>query len=90
MGDKPNIPQRLVTLLILGFFMILVGIMILVAANILYSRSDSTNSSIFIFIWPFPIVLAAGSSTVLLVLFAIILAVLGFIMFWMLLRENKV
>jgi uncharacterized membrane protein len=89
-GDKPNMPQRFATLLFLGFFVTLAGIVILVAANILYSRSVSTNSSIFIFVWPFPIVLAAGSSTVLLVLFVIILAVLVFITLRMLLRENKV
>jgi uncharacterized membrane protein len=89
MSDRPNAPERLVTLLLLGFSMIFAGIVILVAANILYSRSESTNPSIFIFVWPFPIVLAAGSNTVLLVLFAIILAVLVFIMFRMLLRESK-
>jgi uncharacterized membrane protein len=89
-GDKPNMPQRFVTLLFLGFFVILAGIMILVAANILYSRSVSTNSSIFIFVWPFPIVLAPGSNTLLPVLFAIVLAVFGFIILYMLLRESKV
>jgi uncharacterized membrane protein len=89
MGDKPNMPPRLMILLLLGFFMILAGTVILVVANVLYGRSASTNSNVFIFVWPFPIVLAVDSGTVLLVLIGIIVTVLGFIMFWMLLRENK-
>jgi len=74
-------------LFIIGFFIIFTGIMILMVAAVL--SGDSVNFGALIFIGPFPIVVGVGPEAALMVLFAIILAVLGIIMFLILRGEMK-
>ncbi len=79
--------QRFLILFIIGFLIILAGIIILMVAAVL--SDGSVNFGALIFIGPFPIVVGAGPEATWMVLFAIILAVLGIIMFLILRREMK-
>jgi uncharacterized membrane protein len=86
-GEQSSVFQKFFLLFIIGFFLIFVGIIILMVAAVL--SDGSVNFGAFIFIGPFPIVVGAGPEAPLMVLFAIILAVLSIIMFLVLRREMK-
>lgn len=76
--------NRFIMLLFVGFIMIVLGLVLLTAAALL---SEAGNASVggFVWIFPFfPIVFGAGPEARWLALFAIILAVLGVIMFFVL------
>jgi uncharacterized membrane protein len=67
-------------LFILGFFIFFIGVIILMAAAMIYG-GGSANFGAVIFIGPFPIVIGAGPEATLMVFFGIILAVLSVVMF---------
>jgi uncharacterized membrane protein len=73
-------PQKILILFIVGFFIIFIGIIILMVATTLYSQG-SANFGAVIFIGPIPIVVGAGPHATWMVLFAIILAALSIVMF---------
>jgi len=85
-NDKSSRPQKFLILLIIGFFIIFLGIIVLLVAAMLYSEG-STNFGGVIFIWFIPIVFGAGPEATWMVIFAIILAVLSIIMFLILRKE---
>jgi uncharacterized membrane protein len=85
-GNKSSGPKKFLILFLIGFVMILVGIMILVTVALFYGGS-TINFGAVIFIGPFPIVIGVGPDAGLMVLFAITLAVLSIIMFLILRRE---
>lgn len=85
--EQSSVFQKFFLLFIIGFFLIFVGIIILMVAAVL--SDGSANFGAFIFIGPFPIVVGAGPEAPLMVLFVIILAVLSIIMFLVLRRERK-
>ena len=87
-GDEQNKPQKFLILFIIGFFIIFIGIIILIIATALYGES-SANFGGVIFIWFIPIVFGAGPESKWMVLFAIILAVLGVIMLLIMRSEMK-
>lgn len=87
-NDENTMPQKFLTLFIVGFFMTLIGVIILMVATMLYGE-DSVNFGALIFIGPIPIVIGAGPQAGLMVLFAIILAVLSIIMFLVMRREKQ-
>jgi len=84
--DKSGRPQKFLILLILGFFIISLGIIILMIATILYG-DGSANFGGVIFIWFIPIVFGAGPEATWMIIFAIIFAVLSIIIFLILRRE---
>ncbi len=87
-NDETSIFRKFLILFIIGFFIIFVGIIILMVAAVL--SGDSVNFGALIWIIPFfPIVVGAGPEASWMVLFAIILGVLGIIMFLILRREMK-
>ena len=86
-GEQPSVFQKFFLLFIIGFFLIFVGIIILMVAAVL--SDGSANFGAFIFIGPFPIVVGAGPEAPLMVLFVIILAVLSIIMFLVLTKQMK-
>lgn len=86
-NGESNVFRKFLILFIIGFFIIFTGIMILMVAAVF--SGDSVNFGALIFIGPFPIVVGVGPEAALMVLFAIILAVFGIIMFLMLRREMK-
>jgi uncharacterized membrane protein len=79
-NNEPNRPQKFLMLLVIGFFIIFVGIIILMVVALFYGKG-SVNFGAIIFIGPVPIVVGAGPEATWMVLFAIILAVLSIIMF---------
>lgn len=85
-NDGQNGSKKFFVLFILGFFIVLVGIIILIAAAMLYS-DGSVNFGGFILIGPFPIVIGAGQQAPLMAVFAIILGVISIIMFLVLRRR---
>lgn len=86
-SEQSSVFQKFFLLFIIGFFLIFVGIIILMVATVL--SDGSANFGAFIFIGPFPIVMGAGPEALWMILFAIILAVLSVIMFLVLRRERK-
>jgi len=83
---KPSYPQKFLMLWILGFVIMLIGIIILIITALFYSNG-STNVGGVIFIWFIPIVFGFGPEAAWTILFAIILAVLSLIIFLLLKRE---
>jgi len=88
-AESPSNGQRkFLMLFIIGFFIIFLGIMILIIATLVYGEG-SANFGGIIFIWFIPIVFGVGPESRWMVLFAIILAVLGIAMLLIMRREIK-
>ncbi|MEM2104075.1 MAG: DUF131 domain-containing protein [Candidatus Bathyarchaeia archaeon] len=81
-----SVYKRFLALLFAGFFIILFGAILLVAAAMLSEGGDASFGGV-IFIWFFPIVFGAGPQASWLILFAIILAVLSIVMFFIMRKE---
>ncbi len=79
--------KRFLTLFFVGFFIILLGAIFLVASALLYGGENTSFGGV-IFIWFFPIVFGAGPEAQWLILFAIILGVLSIIMFFILRKRG--
>jgi len=79
-----TIPLRL---FLLGFFLMFVGVVFLIVAAALQGDT-SISGGLVIFIGPFPIILGAGPYAFLAVLFAVILTIVGFVVFFWL-RKTK-
>jgi uncharacterized membrane protein len=82
-----NASSRFSLLLILGFAMVIVGIILILIAAALYG--GSANAGAVIFIGPFPIVIGAGPDVTWIVLFSIILAVLSVVVFLIINRKIR-
>jgi len=79
-----TIPLRL---FLLGFFLMLVGVVFLIAAAALQGNANASGALV-IFIGPIPIVLGAGPHASLALLLAVILTIVGFVLFFWL-RKTK-
>lgn len=77
--------QSFLILFIIGFFLFFIGVTVLMAAAVLSDGSASFGAVIFV--GPFPIVVGVGPEVTWMVLFALILAVLSILMFFVLRRE---
>ena len=78
--DGVAVSNRFVLILILGFALVVVGVVVIFVAAVFY-RSGSVSGGAVIFIGPFPIVIGAGPDASWLVLFSIIIAVLSIVVF---------
>ncbi|MGQ9507401.1 MAG: TIGR00304 family membrane protein [Candidatus Bathycorpusculaceae bacterium] len=89
-AETPSSKQQkfLILLFIIGFFIIFLGIIILIIASLVYGEG-SVNFGGAIFIWFIPIVFGAGPESQWMILFAIVLAILGIAMFLIMHREIK-
>ena len=67
-------------LLLLGFALIFLGMIFLIASSILYGNVQTTTC-IVIFVGPVPIILGTGPYSVFAILFATILTILGIVFF---------
>lgn len=74
--------EGFLALLFIGFFVVLVGV-VLLAVSAVFSEGQISFGG-FVFIGPFPIVFGAGPEAPWLVLFAVILGVLSVIMLFVL------
>lgn len=80
--------RHFIILFFIGFFIILAGIIIMVAAALL-SGEGTGGFGGFILIGPFPIVFGAGPGATWLALFAIILGILSVMLFLILWRKRS-
>lgn len=79
-------PQNFLILFFIGFFLVFVGIIILIVTAILYGEVSS-NLGTIIFIGPIPIVVGAGPKAAWMVLLAIVIAVVSIVMFLIMRRK---
>lgn len=86
-NDESSVFQRFLMFFVIGFFIICVGVIILMVAVVL--SNGSTGFGVRIFIGPFPMVIGAGLQVTWIVLFVLVLAILSIVMFRILHRENK-
>jgi uncharacterized membrane protein len=82
-----TVTNRLFLFLILGFALVVVGIIVILISTVLYSGGSASAAAV-IFIGPFPIVIGAGPDVTWIVLFSIILVVLSVVVF--LLMNKKI
>lgn len=91
-GDKAeesvNVSSMLFLLLISGFVLIFVGVVVILIDAMLQSNG-SASSGVVIFIGPFPIVIGAGPDVSVILLFSVILAMLGVVVFWVMNRKMR-
>ncbi len=85
-AKEPWVKGFLVMFLI-GFFVVLAGIIFLVVAAL--SSEGSISFGGFVLIGPFPIVFGGGPGAPWLVLFAIILGIISLIMFLIMWKSRK-
>lgn len=86
--DNPEHPVRNITmkLFFIGFLLIFTGVIIVIIAAVLNGNSNVTGGLI-IFVGPIPIILGSGPYAFYAILFAIMLTIVGFIIFFFL-REK--
>jgi uncharacterized membrane protein len=85
-SDESTGITRVLALFVLGFLIVLLGIIILAVATLVSGGSASYGGVIFI--GPIPIVFGAGPQATWLISFAIVLAALSIIVF-LLMRRNR-
>ena len=81
-----EVSGRLLTFLFIGFAIIIIGIILVVVASLLASGSSSVGGVIFI--GPFPIVFGVGPEAAWLIVISIIIAVVMFVLFFLLRRKG--
>ncbi len=86
-NNKFNTSQKILILFIMGFFITLVGIIILILATVIFGEG-STNFGALIFIGPIPIVVGVGPDITWIVLLTIILTVLSIILLLIMRKET--
>jgi len=74
-------------LFLIGFSLMFVGVVVLIVATVLQGDANASFASV-IFIGPIPIILGAGPHALLALLLAVILTILGFVVFFWL-RKTK-
>jgi uncharacterized membrane protein len=82
------VSSRFVLLLILGFALIVVGVIVIFITAVFYGGGSVSGGAV-IFIGPFPIVIGAGPDASWLVLFSIIIAVLSIVVFSVMNRKMR-
>jgi len=80
-----TIPMKL---FVVGFLLAFVGIIFLIIAAALQGNS-SVSGGLIIFVGPIPIVLGAGPYAFFAILLAVILTIIGFIMFFLLRKQSS-
>jgi uncharacterized membrane protein len=81
-----TVSSRLFLFLILGFSLVVVGIIVILISTVLYGGGSASAGAV-IFIGPFPIVIGAGPDVTWIVLFSIILVVLSVVVFLVMNRK---
>jgi len=74
-------------LFFLGFFLMFVGIVVLIVAAVLQGEMSASFASV-IFIGPIPIILGAGPHALFAIVLAVVLTIVGFVVFFWL-RATK-
>ena len=79
-NSERHLDRKFLALFLLGFFIMLAGILVLVMVAAL-SGNSSVNFGGVIFIGPIPIVFGAGPDALALIVLSMVLAVLSIVMF---------
>ena len=74
------VSRRILALFTIGFFLVLIGIAVIIVASLSSDQNGSASMGAVIFIGPFPIVLGVGPDASWLITVSIILAVLAIVM----------
>lgn len=85
-GEAVNVSKEPLILLFVGLSVLIAGIAVITVASTLEGGSSSFGGVIFI--GPFPIVFGAGPDAAWLVTLSIIIAVLMFVLFFVLRRKS--
>jgi len=85
--EEALMSATLFKLFFLGFFLTFAGVVVLIVAAALQGGANASGALV-IFIGPFPIILGAGPHASLALLLAVILTIVGFVMFFWL-RKTK-
>lgn len=72
---------------LIGFFLIFVGVILLIAAALVQARDSNTSAGIIIFIGPVPIIIGAGPHALFAILLAAALTVSCLFLFFLLRRK---
>jgi len=72
-------------LFLLGFFLMFVGIIVLVVAALSQGNVDFSGV-VAVFVGPVPIILAAGPYAPFLIVLAVVLTIIGFVVFFLMQR----
>ena len=86
-NEKSGLFRKSLMLFILGFFIIFVGVTVLIVATVLLDNLQSFG--VLIFIGPFPIVVGIGPETSWMALLVVVLTILSIIVFVMSCRKMK-
>src|SRR3972149_10350470 len=73
-------------LFVLGFLLMFIGFIVLIISTALQENS-SASGGLIIFVGPIPIILGSGPYAVFTILLAVILTIIGFIMFFLLRKQ---
>jgi uncharacterized membrane protein len=83
---EPIGSSRLLILFLIGFSMAIAGMLLLIIATMLYGTNSPDFGGV-IFIGPIPIVVGIGSDPIWTVLLALVLSILGIVLFLVLRRK---
>ncbi len=75
-----SVSRRILALFTIGFFLVLIGIAVIIVASLFDDQNGSASIGAVIFIGPLPIVLGVGPDASWLIVVSIILAVLAIVM----------
>lgn len=73
-------------LFLLGFLLVFVGVIVLIVAAVLQGGQANVSGVVVIFVGPIPIVFGAGPYAPFLLVLAIILTIIGFVLFLLMRR----
>ena len=73
-------------LFFLGFLLTFIGFIVLIISTVLQENS-SVSGGMIIFVGPIPIILGSGPYTVFTIIIAVILTIIGVIMFFLLRKQ---
>lgn len=79
--EENALSGKFLLLLGLGFALVLIGVIIILAAVIFLGKA-STSANVVIFIGPFPIIFGSGVDTGLIIVLSIIIAVVSIMLFF--------
>jgi uncharacterized membrane protein len=83
--EAVGISSRLIGLLLVGITLVFVGVAVLMVAFLVFGGSSGFGGVILI--GPIPIVFGAGSGTAWLIAISLIVAVISFVLFWIMNRR---
>ena len=82
-----DVSNKTLWLLLLGITLVFVGIIVIVAASVIFGGSGSVGGVILI--GPIPIVFGAGPESLLLIVLGIIITIVSIVSFWIMNKRFK-